>query len=119
VKTGGKLIIETAAILDDDKSLMILNGYPNEPRIYKDPTTWWAMTPKCLEEMLLANLLRPIAGTTVILPQIENGGRKIGRVGLVAEAVALGEHIGMPKTLIDEFMQPYRTPGADLDHYRR
>jgi SAM-dependent methyltransferase len=118
LKTGGLLILETAAILDDEQSLMVLNGYPKEPRIYKDPTTWWAMTVPCLEEMLAASLFRPRMETVELLYQDKMDGRTIGRVGLIAEAVAPTEDLGLPATLIDEFMQPFRTPGVALDHYR-
>jgi tRNA (mo5U34)-methyltransferase len=119
LRAGGLLILETAAILDDEQSLMVPNGYPKEPRIYNDPTTWWAMTLPCLEEMLAASLFRPRMETVELLYQDKKDGRTIGRVGLVAEAVAPTEDLGLPATLIDEFMQPFRTPGVALDHYRR
>ena len=77
------------------------------------------MTILCLEEMLLSSLFRPRMATLTLLPQHEIDGRKIGRVGLVAEAVAPDADIGLPATLVDEYMQPYRSRGADLDHYRR
>jgi hypothetical protein len=60
-----------------------------------------AMTVPCLEEMLLSSLFRPRLETLTLLPQHEIDGRKVGRVGLVAEAVAPDADIGLPAILTD------------------
>jgi tRNA (mo5U34)-methyltransferase len=119
IKERGFLILETAAILDDDRSFMVLNGYPGEPRIYPDPATWWAMTVPCLQEMLLASLFRPRMDTMETLHQFIVDGRSIGRVGLVAEAIAPTAMTDLPDVLVDLYMRPYDSPGAMLDHYRK
>jgi tRNA (mo5U34)-methyltransferase len=114
LKTGGKALIETAVILDDEKSYMVLNGYPDNKRIYDDPSTWWAMTIPCLYEMLGANLLKPIEFAQKTLYQYNPDGRSIGRVALVAEAVAPTGH--MHPGILAEATKPYRTPGLNLLH---
>jgi tRNA (mo5U34)-methyltransferase len=118
LKTGGKALIETAAVLEDDRSYMIINGYPGKPRIYDDESTWWAMTLPCLREALTASLLRAVESTIQVLPGSENEGRMIGRVALVAEALH-PEDSGLPSLLLDHLMMPSMSPGIALDHLRK
>lgn len=111
LKTGGLALIETAVILDDSDSYMVLNGYPQHCRIYPDSSTWWAMTVPCLSEMLHANCLAVQANSVRALHQYTNGDRQIGRVALVAQAIKLDD---LPFELAQEARHTYRTPGLDL-----
>lgn len=112
LKRGGKAIFETAVILDDDDSYMLHNGYPHqEPRVYPDASTWWAMTVPCFLEMINASLFRVLPETLETIHQFDVKGRKIGRASVVAEAVGISE---FPWEFCGELLIPYRTPGMHL-----
>ena len=116
LKKGGKAIFETAVVLDDDGSYMLHNGYPfNKPRVYPDPSTWWAMTVPCFLEMMRATLFRPLENTLETCFQFEVDGRKIGRASIVAEAVGFD---GLSPSFLGELLIPYRTPGLHLGRER-
>jgi tRNA (mo5U34)-methyltransferase len=45
LRTGGHILIETAAVVDEDGAFLLFNGVtPGRGRIYTDTTTWWAPT---------------------------------------------------------------------------
>lgn len=88
VKTGGHLLLETAAILHSNESKMVLNGTPGRMnRIYQDDTTWWLPTVPCVLEMLENTLFEPLPHTIRTLESGEFNGYKAGRVSLVAKAI--------------------------------
>lgn len=116
MRPGGHLIIETGAVLDDQKSYMLFNGGPPDPkRVYQDTTTWWAPTIKCLNEMLEASLFKPLPQTMKIGPRQPNGeGLVIGRVCLIAEALP---EESVDKEYVRELKRTYRNPGLILPPY--
>jgi len=112
LKKGGTAIFETAVILDDPAPYMLLNGYmTHAPRVYDDPTTWWAMTIPCFMEMMSSTFFRPIESTMQVIYQMTVDGRKIGRASIAAEAV--GDE-GVHPDYLGELLIPYRTPGLHL-----
>lgn len=117
MKRGGKLLIETAAVINEtEKSYMLFNGRPPKDaagpwaHVYNDPTTWWAPTIPCLYELLSAALFEVDKSSLKILPQ--NGD--IGRVCLIASAMA-------PENAhpdhIRELYYSYRIPGVDFEKF--
>lgn len=110
LKAEGYLLIETAVVVDETSSYMMFNGIPSpEPRIYDDPTTWWAPTILCLKEMLKASLFEPIEETIQILDK----SQKISRMSLVAQAVSSNN---ADETLLKELSRTYRNPGLVTAH---
>ena len=105
----GYLLLETAAVMDDQRSFMLFNGVPPDPgRIYPDITTWWAPSFLCLKELLKASLFEPLEETINVLPQTTT----IGRISLVAKAIG-------PEAVAPEYYQEltrrFRNPGLTLE----
>jgi tRNA (mo5U34)-methyltransferase len=136
VKTGGHLLIETAAVINQEGSFMLFNGTPPQDvdrggRIFKDITTWWAPTIPCLKEMLRAALFEPIEETMHVMKGSIAGelARKIrstvgsyfsederyvvSRVALIAKAVA-AENVH--KEYFRELARTYRNPYLVVEH---
>ncbi len=115
LRTGGHLIIETGAVINDESSFMLFNNVlPQEQRIYKDVTTWWAPTLTCLDEMLRASLFEPIPESRRILAGGLSLDKKhtISRVCLVARAIAPEDSDSL---FYRELSRTYRNPGLDLE----
>lgn len=113
MRSGGMLLLETAAVLDDKASYMVFNGVPPETgRIYEDITTWWAPSLLCLQEMLRASLFAVDEQTLNVIPQAGN----IGRVSLIASATDPNE---VSADYLDELNRTYRNPGLKIDNLRR
>lgn len=123
IKTGGTLLIETAAIVNNDSSIMLFNGVPpKKQRIYEDLTTWWAPTIPCLKELLQASLFEPVDESIKILKKEKlstqltelikrafgNEQFEISRVSVVAKAVGPAE---VDKEFFRELSRTYRNPG--------
>jgi len=102
MREGGSLLFETAySMSDKNQSHMVFNGRNDDGtyRIYPDTTTWWAPTLKCIEEILLACLFKPVF-------HCEITGDTCGRTCFVAEAIPFSEkHHG------SEILNSFRTPG--------
>lgn len=113
MRTGGHLLLETAAVLDDKASYMVFNGVPPEKgRIYEDVTTWWAPSLLCLREMLSASLFSVDEQSLNVIPQTGN----IGRVSLIAGAIDPSE---VPPHYVDELARTYRNPGLKIENLHR
>jgi tRNA (mo5U34)-methyltransferase len=128
IKTGGYLLIETGAVINEKRSFMAFNGVtpqsPNGGRIYNDATTWWAPTVPCLKEMLQATLFEPIEETVHILDdgimKLLRSGLKslmapsqplpfsISRVCMVAKAISPQD---VDREFYRELSRTYRNPG--------
>jgi len=129
IRTGGYLLIETAAVVNEKRSFMAFNGVtpqkPNGARIYNDPTTWWAPTVPCLKEMLQATLFEPIEETVRILDDgimkllrsklksltaapSQDPPFSISRVCMVAKAVSPKD---VDREFYRELSRTYRNPG--------
>jgi tRNA (mo5U34)-methyltransferase len=124
IRTGGLLLIETAAIVGETASFMVFNGVPPGPRrIYPDDlTTWWAPTVRCLEEMLRASMFEPIESSVRTLPvnqltepikqlvrrHLLDQRHTVSRVSLVARAMAPSE---IDPEYYRELTRTYRNPG--------
>lgn len=102
VKDNGKLLIETACLLNEDRSVMQYNTLT--PKIYGDITTWWAPSINCLRDMLETSMFE-VQLETVSIARFDN---QIGRVALVARAVPANE---ANQALVVELKNTYRTPG--------
>jgi tRNA (mo5U34)-methyltransferase len=137
LRTGGHLLLETAAVINAPGSFMLFNGVPGrtpgKPRIYEDTTTWWAPTVECLKEMLMASLFEPIEGTVHsldkvtepgLMAKVKSGVRlalkaankgkfRISRVCLVARAIGPSD---ADKEYFRELSRAYRNPGLATDH---
>lgn len=77
--SGGTLLLETAFVVSDD-SIMLFNG--TDGTIYEDPTTFWAPSLRCLNEMLNITHFK-VGGEINTLMQRE----RIGRACLCATAI--------------------------------
>ncbi len=109
IKTGGFLLLETAAILNPGESLMVYNGPPeNKKRIYLDVTTWWIPTIQCVMEMLKTTLFEPMPETIHILEDQPISGYPLGRMAVVAKAVP-GHAIA--QDTYKELLRTFRNPG--------
>lgn len=136
MRTGGYLLIETAAVMNENGSFMVFNGTPPEEpdapgRIYHDRTTWWAPTVPCLKEMLKASLFEPIEETFHSLDESaaarlkatiraayrryfpSDGKYNISRVCLVAKAVGAE---AVSDEYFRELSRTYRNPGLVVEH---
>lgn len=116
IRDNGFLIIESAVVLDDQDSYMLFNNIPpNEQRIYKDVTTWWAPTVLCLKEMLRASLFEPIDETISSITQQSamTGKHSIGRLCIVARAIPSEN---ADTEFVREMMRTYRNPGFRYHH---
>jgi len=137
LQTGGHLLIETAAVIDENGSFMVFNGDPPdksdpEGRIYRDRTTWWAPTIPCLKEMLQATLFEPIEETIHIVQKDSSLRNKIkakfkryfpkdkdfriSRVCLVAKAVGAED---ISDEYFGELSRTYRNPGLVVEHLQK
>jgi tRNA (mo5U34)-methyltransferase len=115
IRTGGYLLIETAAVINDESSFMLFNGIPpQEQRIYPDVTTWWAPTITCLKEMLRASLFEPDEKTICILHRepLKTERHIISRVSLVAQAISPES---IDPLFYRELARTYRNPGLALE----
>jgi SAM-dependent methyltransferase len=79
---GGKMLLETAAIIDETNSHMAYNHDGSDQfRLYTaDMTTWWVPTIKCLRDMLRSSMFDVVEGT---VSQWGLPG-EVGRIALVA-----------------------------------
>jgi len=110
MKTGGKLLLETAGIVDTERSFMLFNGRPGSkewPRIYNDVTTWWAPTSLCLYEMLESALFKVHLDSVRYL----DSPGQITRIALIAEAIAPQDAHPMH---MEELYNSYRLPNVDF-----
>lgn len=129
MRPGGYMLIETAVVLDGNKneSFMLFNGVPpEEQRIYRDTTTWWAPTIRCLKEMLKASLFEPIEESLNILHssnvegklkqyllKLFRGRYEIARASLVCRAITSKE---IDSEYFRELARTYRNPGLVVEH---
>jgi tRNA (mo5U34)-methyltransferase len=129
LKTGGKLIIETALLLDTDESFMLFNGLPNSYRVHDNYSVWWAPTRECLFEILEATMFEVQRETYSeiyfdvpandasklsednVKPAMNKTSYRIGRGAVVAVAVDRGQKNEKFET---ELLRTYRNPGIDL-----
>jgi tRNA (mo5U34)-methyltransferase len=128
MKEDGLLLIETAAVINEDASFMLFNGGPPLPRrIYGDLTTWWAPTIPCLKEMLRASMFEPIEGSIKTFVPGEKIGKSrgalknylnprksnftIARVCLVAKVISRDQ---VDPEYFRELARTYRNPGLDI-----
>lgn len=109
VRTGGPLLIETAAIVGE-------NIYPDHK------TTWWAPTVPCLLEMLRASMFEPVEASIrtlsanqlteplkqLVRRHLLDQRHTVSRVSLVARAMAPGE---LDPEYYRELARTYRNPG--------
>ena len=112
MRKGGMLLLETAAVLDDQASYMVFNGGPETSRIYEDVTTWWAPSLLCLEEMLRASCFEVDEQSIQTIPQ----AGQIGRVSLAAVAVGPEE---VSPAYLEELSRTYRNPGLAFENLGR
>ncbi len=109
LKHGGHMLVETGLVADREDSCMVFNGVPpNDGRIYKDLTTWWAPTLPCLYEMLRASLLEPIESTVAMIEPYPHNGNMLTRAAVVCKAV--GAESVSPE-YYEELARTYRNPG--------
>lgn len=108
VRSGGYLLLETAAYPDEENSHMVFNGTPpSKPRIYEDISTWWAPTIRCLKDMLRATLFEPLDDTVRTCGQ---NPKTLTRMALVAKAV---DSADADRDLVRELYRTYRNPGIN------
>lgn len=113
MKTGGRLLLETAYARRDDTPMMVFNGpIQRTGRIYHDATTWWAPNLACLKEMLYASLFRVIDETVEVGLKPHASDDRISRVCLVAEAVDAAAVDGV---MLREVKRRFRNAGPLLD----
>ena len=123
LKRGGYLVIETAAIAEEESPFLLFNGIPpSKPtegywyRVYNDVSTWWAPTIPCLKEMLNATLFEPIDASLQVLHQMVTNemysSKKIkydvSRVCLVAKAISSNQ---VDQQHYEELARGYRHQG--------
>ena len=115
IKTGGFLLLESAILFNEDSSFLLYNGEPQHKRgrVYPDTSIWWAPTIPCLKEMLRTNLFEPNDGTIETMEQLENEGRMMGRISLVAEAV---EPVDFE--FLCSMYNPDHNPGLNIEHIK-
>ncbi len=117
IRTGGELLLETAAVANDDRSALYFNGVPPDPaRIYDDRTTWWAPTIPCLKEMARAALFEPLEQTLSTTPPYQRGDLWLCRVAMVCRAVDARSY---PQPYADELCATYRNPGLTEARFTR
>ncbi len=89
LKDNGTLLVETACILDEPRSVMLFNGAgdPKTFRICADRSTWWAPSWPCLKEMLQTSFFEPLEDTVQFLPLKGQPQDNIGRVAVACRAV--------------------------------
>jgi tRNA (mo5U34)-methyltransferase len=114
IKTGGYLLLESAAILNSEESFMLFNGPPEAKyRFYNDVTSWWAATVPCIQEMLKTTLFEPLSHTIRTVHGRRAGKYEIGRVCLVAKAIPGKE---MELESYRELLRTFRNPGLVPDY---
>lgn len=88
LRTGGRLLMETAVMLEEERPVMLFSGDdPARYHFYGARSNWWCPSIPCLKEMLRTCFLEPLPDTLRILPQQDG----IGRAALWAEASPLTE----------------------------
>jgi tRNA (mo5U34)-methyltransferase len=113
MKTGGRLLLETAYARSDHTPMMVFNGPVQQlGRVYHDWTTWWAPNLACLKEMLYASLFRVIDETIEVGLKPHASDDRISRVCLVAEAV---DDTAVDPALWHEVNRRFRNAGPRLD----
>ncbi len=127
IRTGGHLLMETAAVVNEESSFMLFNGVPpQEQRIYKDTTTWWAPTIPCLREMLRASFFEPIEDSMRRGEKASEKGKlklghylrresrsfRISRVSLAAKAIGKAD---VDEDYYRELARTYRNPGLKME----
>ena len=106
LKDGGKLLFESAAMMNEPRNVMAFNPYPRW-QIYDDVTTWWAPSVPCLKELLDRSLFGVDDSEVSVIEQ-HNG---FGRVALIATSKPIEQCNPM---LVWELKNTYRTPGLSL-----
>jgi len=130
IKVGGTLLIETAAVVNSDKSFMLFNGVPpQKQRIYDDLTTWWAPTIPCLKELLKSSLFEPIEESIKVIKKEKTSNKltniikgafgdeqfEISRICMVAKAVG---SVDVDKEYFRELTRTYRNPGLVFERVK-
>lgn len=114
IKTGGHLLLETACILDTERSFMVYNGPPGQMnRIYNDNTTWWLPSVLSIQEMLKSTLFEVIPETIRTISSGFKNGYEPGRVSLVARAIPGSE---IDQDAHAELLRIFRNPGIVPDY---
>lgn len=121
LRTGGKLIIETDIILNNNESVMVFNGLPNNVRLRNNTTVWWVPTKKCLFEMLESSLFEVQKSSyreiLFDVPQKKYGRLKniekfqeykVGRCCVVAKAISYKK---INQKVAKELSRTFRNPG--------
>ena len=111
IRTGGKLLVETACTYSDELTMRF--SHHGKDEIYHDETTWWAPSIPCLRAIL------DTCGFRVDESSVNYIGNKsetskdncFGRVALVATSVDPSE---MNQDVLRELRHHYRTPGLML-----
>jgi tRNA (mo5U34)-methyltransferase len=130
MKPGGKLIIESDVVVDNDDSFMLFNGLPKAARVRDNYSVWWAPTRRCLIEMLESTFFKvdeatysefeyePPANSAGRMTTAARGatdtdrkGHKIGRGAVVATAIPRSE---ANEKVEAELSRTYRNPGLDI-----
>jgi SAM-dependent methyltransferase len=121
LRTGGNLIIETDVILNNNDSVLVFNGLPNNSRLRNNVSVWWVPTKKCLFEMLEASLFEVKESTYreifFDVPQnkwgkFKNSKKfqeyKVGRCCVVAKAIPYKK---INQKVAKELSRTFRNPG--------
>lgn len=88
---GGHLLMESAVVLNDERSVMLFNGDDSSNlRFTSDRTSWWCPTITCMYEMLRTSFFEPLPETLEI-QELPDG---LGRASVLAKATPIeaGEH---------------------------
>jgi tRNA (mo5U34)-methyltransferase len=116
IGSDGCLILETAAILDEERSFMAFNSYHSgKGKIYNDYTTWWAPTFPCLKEMLRTSLFEVDDNSVNIISQSCNEDFQIGRITLIARPLPITTD-KLDQELVEELKRIYRNPGFVVEN---
>jgi tRNA (mo5U34)-methyltransferase len=116
ISSNGCLILETAAILDEERSFMAFNSYHlGKGKIYNDCTTWWAPTFLCLKEMLRTSLFEVDDNSVNIINQSCNEDFQIGRIALIARPLSITTD-KLDQELVEELKRIYRNPGFVVEN---
>jgi SAM-dependent methyltransferase len=117
MKDDGYLLLETAVVIDDERSCMYFNnnntfGISEHLPIYDDISTWWAPTVPCLIEMVQSSLFEVLPKSICVHKQTDH----VGRASLVAKAVAPEKANPL---LANELAKTYRHPGVEINIFKR
>jgi tRNA (mo5U34)-methyltransferase len=111
ISDDGYLIIETAAILNEDRPFMAYNCFDlGKGKVYDDFTTWWAPTIPCLKEMLRTSLFEVDNSSINVMTQFKTDTFLIGRIVLIARPLVTTTK-QIDKDLLDELKRTFRNPG--------